>query len=234
MRITGLLITRSAITRSLDRARAAGSGRNPQAVAWLRRNITSPRTPTSPRSWPRSTASRSRCPGRRRPSRPCPGVSGETVAIRHDLVETVAQSQVASVVFFTLRFQAAMRAWLADVAARGVAGRGGLVVRVVRARVQPVQHPMAARQGRAAGFAPHVIPLRRPDQPSRDRRCNGGRRPYPAHESREQCGHRLAERGEAAAGFEAFGAVRAGRPRRRRLTIRCRLCGRRWASRFER
>ena len=36
-----------------------------------------------------------------------------------ELVEAVTQSQVASVVFFTLRFQAAMRAWLADVTARG-------------------------------------------------------------------------------------------------------------------
>ena len=36
-----------------------------------------------------------------------------------DLVEAVTQSQVASVVFFTLRFQEPMRAWLADVTARG-------------------------------------------------------------------------------------------------------------------
>ena len=36
-----------------------------------------------------------------------------------DLVEAVAQGQVASVVFFTLRFQAEMRAWLADVTAHG-------------------------------------------------------------------------------------------------------------------
>src|SRR5437764_11945841 len=36
-----------------------------------------------------------------------------------DLVAAVAGSEVASVVFFTLRFQAQMRAWLADVTARG-------------------------------------------------------------------------------------------------------------------
>src|SRR6266571_3659765 len=35
------------------------------------------------------------------------------------LVEAVTQAQVASVVFFTLRFQSAIRAWLADVTERG-------------------------------------------------------------------------------------------------------------------
>src|SRR6185369_16723650 len=39
-----------------------------------------------------------------------------------ELVAAVAEGQVASVVFFTLRFRADMRAWLADVTDRGGSG----------------------------------------------------------------------------------------------------------------
>ena len=72
-----------------------------------------------------------------------------------ELVTAVGEGQVASVVFFTLLFRADVRAWLADVdGARRLGGRPGLVVRVVAAGVQPVQHPVAARQGRAVGHRP--------------------------------------------------------------------------------
>src|SRR4029077_5671835 len=45
-----------------------------------------------------------------------------------ELVAAVDEGQVASVVFFTLRFRDEMRAWLADVTARGgwAGGRGPL------------------------------------------------------------------------------------------------------------
>ena len=76
-----------------------------------------------------------------------------------ELAAAVAGAQVASVVFFILRFRAEIRAWLADVTARGGWAGGRLVLRVVAAGVQSVQYPLATGQGRAVVLAPHVIAL---------------------------------------------------------------------------
>ena len=71
-----------------------------------------------------------------------------------ELAEAVAGSGVASVVFFTLRFRAEVRAWLAEVTARGGWTAAWLLVRVLAAGIQSVQHAVAARQGRAVGRRP--------------------------------------------------------------------------------
>ena len=97
-----------------------------------------------------------------------------------DLVAAVAEGQVASVVFFTLRFRADMRAWLADVTARG-GWAGGLTSWFGSSllRDQPVQHPVAARQGRAVGPRPAhdltAVARARPGHVGHRRRGSGRR-----------------------------------------------------------
>ena len=122
--------------------------------------------------------------------------------------------------------------------ARRLAGRYRLVVRVVPARVQPVQHPVAARQGRAVGHRParDLAAVGRPRAgDGGDRRRGPGRRqpPDPAPPGRrEQHGDRVAERGRGGRGASrrSCGEAPAGRPRLRERPIRCRRCGRRWAN----
>jgi predicted dehydrogenase len=77
-----------------------------------------------------------------------------------DLVEAVAQSQVASVVFFTLRFQAAMRAWLADVTARG--GWNGAVASWFGSSLlesSPFNTPWRRDKGALWDLGPHMVSL---------------------------------------------------------------------------
>ena len=83
-----------------------------------------------------------------------------TEAGADDLVEAVTQSQVASVVFFTLRFQAAIRAWLADVTARG-GWSGGLAWWFGSSLLEssPFNTPWRRDKGALWDIAPHVIAL---------------------------------------------------------------------------
>ena len=75
-----------------------------------------------------------------------------------DLVEAVAQSQVASVVFFTLTFQAKMRAWLADVTARGDwMGGVGSWFGSSMLESSPFNTPWRRDKGALWDVAPHVI-----------------------------------------------------------------------------
>ena len=77
-----------------------------------------------------------------------------------ELVEAVAQGQVASVVFFTLRFQAQMRAWLADVTARG-GWLGGVASWFGSSMLEssPFNTPWRRDKGALWDVAPHVISL---------------------------------------------------------------------------
>jgi predicted dehydrogenase len=77
-----------------------------------------------------------------------------------DLVEAVTRGQVASVVFFTLRFRAAMRAWLAEVTARGdwtggIASWFGSSLLVS----SPFNSPWRREKGALWDIAPHVVSL---------------------------------------------------------------------------
>jgi predicted dehydrogenase len=83
-----------------------------------------------------------------------------TEAGADDLVEAVTQTQVASVVFFTLRFQAAIRAWLADVTARG-GWSGGLASWFGSSLLEssPFNSPWRRDKGALWDLAPHVIAL---------------------------------------------------------------------------
>ena len=77
-----------------------------------------------------------------------------------DLVEAVTQSQVASVVFFTLRFQAKIRAWLADVTAQG-GWTGGIASWFGSSLLEsnPFNTPWRRDKGALWDIAPHVISL---------------------------------------------------------------------------
>jgi predicted dehydrogenase len=77
-----------------------------------------------------------------------------------DLVAAVAEGQVASVVFFTLRFQEEMRAWLADVTARGgwVGGLASWFGSSLLA-TSPFNTPWRRDKGALWDLAPHVIAL---------------------------------------------------------------------------
>jgi predicted dehydrogenase len=66
-----------------------------------------------------------------------------------DLVEALEQAHVASVVFFTLRFQADMRTWLADVSARG-GWAGGMSSASWRTRNARSTHATSADGGMPA------------------------------------------------------------------------------------
>lgn len=77
-----------------------------------------------------------------------------------DLVEAVTGSQVASVVFFTLRFRAEMRAWLADVTARGGwLGGAGSWFGSSMLESSPFNTPWRRDKGALWDIAPHVVSL---------------------------------------------------------------------------
>jgi predicted dehydrogenase len=77
-----------------------------------------------------------------------------------DLVEAVAQGQVASVVFFTLRFLAEMRAWLAEVTANG-GWTGGVASWFGSSLLEssPFNSPWRREKGALWDIAPHVVSL---------------------------------------------------------------------------
>jgi len=77
-----------------------------------------------------------------------------------ELVTAVAESQVASVVFFILRFREEMRAWLADVTARG-GWAGGLASWFGSSLLEssPFNTPWRRDKGALWDLAPHVISL---------------------------------------------------------------------------
>ena len=83
-----------------------------------------------------------------------------TEAEADELVEAVTQGQVASVVFFTLRFQAAVRAWLADVTARG-GWSGGLAWWFGSSLLEssPFNTPWRRDKGALWDIAPHLVAL---------------------------------------------------------------------------
>jgi predicted dehydrogenase len=77
-----------------------------------------------------------------------------------DLVAAVTEGQVASVVFFTLRFQAAMRDWLADVITRG--GWSGALASWFGSSLlesSPFNTPWRREKGALWDIAPHIIAL---------------------------------------------------------------------------
>jgi predicted dehydrogenase len=78
----------------------------------------------------------------------------------NDLVQAVDQSQVASVVFFTLRFRAQMRAWLAEVTADG-GWTGGVASWFGSSLLEssPFNTPWRREKGALWDIAPHVISL---------------------------------------------------------------------------
>jgi predicted dehydrogenase len=77
-----------------------------------------------------------------------------------DLVAAVAEGQVASVVFFTLRFRPEIRAWLADVTASG-GWAGGLASWFGSSLLatSPFNSPWRRDKGALWDIAPHVISL---------------------------------------------------------------------------
>ncbi len=101
------------------------------------------------------------------------------------LVAAVEEAQVASVVFFTWRFNTEIRAWLTDEQARGGwsgegwSGGAALWLGTSLDAGQPVQHAVAAGEGRPLGPWPaprrHAVGLPRPGHRGDRRRGQGGR-----------------------------------------------------------
>src|SRR5262249_53665187 len=83
-----------------------------------------------------------------------------TEADADELVSAVAEAGVASVVFFTLRFQEQLRAWLADVTARGD-WQGSLASWFGSSLLEasPFNTPWRRDKGALWDIAPHVIAL---------------------------------------------------------------------------
>jgi predicted dehydrogenase len=76
------------------------------------------------------------------------------------LVEAVEQAQVASVVFFTARFQANVRAWLAEVAARGGwAGGSAAWLGTALRESSPFNTPWRRDKGALWDLGPHAVSL---------------------------------------------------------------------------
>jgi predicted dehydrogenase len=76
------------------------------------------------------------------------------------LLSAVEQAQVASVVFFTARFQAGVRAWLADVTARGGwAGGAAIWLGTALQPSNPFDTPWRRDKGALWDLGPHVISL---------------------------------------------------------------------------
>jgi predicted dehydrogenase len=77
-----------------------------------------------------------------------------------ELVEAVEQNRVATVVFFTLRFQPQMRAWLTDVTARG-GWRGGVAAWFGASLLEssPFNTPWRREKGALWDLGPHVVSL---------------------------------------------------------------------------
>jgi len=133
-----------------------------------------------------------------------------------ELVAAVAEGQVASVVFFILRFRAEMRAWLADVTARA-GWAGGLTSWFGSSLLEssPFNTPWRRDKGALWDLAPHVISLlwgRARAGHVSDRRRGPGRRqpPDPAPPGRgEQHGDRVAERRRGGSGLRCVPVERS-------------------------
>jgi len=133
-----------------------------------------------------------------------------------ELVAAVDEGQVASVVFFTLRFRDEMRAWLADVTARG-GWAGGLASWFGSSMLEtsPFNTPWRRDKGALWDLAPHVISLLWVALgPVTSVTADGGpgRRepPDPAPRGRgEQHGDRVAERGRGGRGVRGVPVERS-------------------------
>jgi predicted dehydrogenase len=76
------------------------------------------------------------------------------------LVSAVEQAQVASVVFFTARFQAGVRAWLADVTARGGwTGAAAIWLGTALQPSSPFDTPWRRDKGALWDLGPHLVSL---------------------------------------------------------------------------
>jgi predicted dehydrogenase len=76
------------------------------------------------------------------------------------LVTAVTEAQVASVVFFTARFQADVRAWLADVTARGGwAGGSAVWLGTALQEASPFNTPWRRDKGGLWDLGPHLVSL---------------------------------------------------------------------------
>ena len=135
-----------------------------------------------------------------------------------ELAAAVSQAQVASVVFFTARFQADVRAWLAEVTATG-GWTGGQAIWLGTALQpdSPFNTPWRRVKGGPVGPGPardlaavgQPRPGQRGHRGSRAGRCDP---PHPAsHERRVGRGHRHAQRTRERRGRPA-GAVGGGGP----------------------
>lgn len=83
-----------------------------------------------------------------------------TAAAADTLVQEIEQAQVASVVFFTLRFQPEIRTWLTQVAARGRwAGGASAWLGSALLESSPYNSPWRRDKGALWDLAPHVISL---------------------------------------------------------------------------
>jgi predicted dehydrogenase len=83
-----------------------------------------------------------------------------TTAAADELATAVSQAQVASVVFFTARFQADVRAWLAEVTATGGwAGGQAIWLGTALQPGSPFNTPWRQANGGLWDLAPHVISL---------------------------------------------------------------------------
>ena len=81
-------------------------------------------------------------------------------AAADELAEAAEQNRVASVVFFTLRFDPRMRAWLADVTARA-GWRGGVAAWFGSSLLEssPFNTPWRREKGALWDLGPHVVSL---------------------------------------------------------------------------
>ncbi len=83
-----------------------------------------------------------------------------SVAAADSLVEAVREAGVASVVFFTLQFQAGVRAWLADVNARADwAGGSAVWLGSALAGASPFDTPWRREKGGLWDLGPHLVAL---------------------------------------------------------------------------
>ena len=83
-----------------------------------------------------------------------------SAAAASTLVSAVEQARVASVVFFTARFQADVRAWLADVTARGRwAGGSAIWLGTALQPSSPFDTPWRRDKGALWDLAPHAVSL---------------------------------------------------------------------------
>jgi len=84
---------------------------------------------------------------------------GTTQADADALAEAVAQAGVASVVFFTARFQPEIRAWLAEVTSSPLAGGGALWLGAALEQSSPFNTSWRREKGGLWDVGPHAVSL---------------------------------------------------------------------------